>query len=891
MKSRKVLCLLLAGLLCITTACGTAATTEKPSPSSGPAPTESQSPVTDPLPEGFSLLKADLKDPGSHSISPLLYGIFLEDINHALDGGMYPELIKNRSFEYGPKASDKNRHGWKANRNEVSFEVVNGYSDRTCLNLSNPNYAVLKNTYDDFAGIYNTGFYGAMPVTKDASYSFSIFLKGLEGYTGPVSIELKAGTTKAFSGTIDAVTDSWRKYELKFTAKESLAKGQLFVQIKTGSVAVDMVSLMPDDTYKGLPVRKDIGEALEAIHPAFMRFPGGCVIEGKGLDTQYSWKDSIGNGEEFIINGKTTTGDVAIRPQSHSIWDGTPDDPYYTTYGIGFYEFFEFCEAIGCEPLPVLNAGMTCPIQAGGSYKYYKIDSPEFKQYVQDALDLVEFCRGGQDTKWGAVRIAMGHKDPFPLHFIAIGNEQWQKEYFEHYNQFVYAFEDAAKKAPGLFEGVELVISNGPVSSDRYAYNYLENQDDVIVKWSGAADEHFYESAQWFFSNNKRYDKYSRTIKTKVFVGEYAAKANNMQAALAEASFMTGLERNSDIVEMACYAPLFANGKANQWLPDLIFFNNALVYGTPNYHVQSMFSNNVGKTYVPSVVTAATEDKNELSGRVGLGSWETKVAYDNLKVVSNKTGEELYSNNFDSEDSIKDGFIVSGSWNVSDGRLVQSTASYPVTETTGEAIYFGDDTWTDYTLTVDGTILSGKEGFLIPICVKGKENNVFWNLGGWANTVSCLQIVSDNIKSAAVDGTSSSVRLKKNVSYKIKVVVSEKSIKCYLNDDLLVDYTEDALNTLYSSVNTCDNGDIIIKLVNRNKEEAPMRIILDNFDAGAYEKTAEVQYITSDNLLDSNSFNSPDRIAPKTGNCEASGSFDIWLAKYSLTIITIKKAK
>lgn len=537
----------------------------------------------------------------SARISPLLYGIFLEDINFAVDGGMYAEMVKNGSFEFGALAKNGAKHNYSVSDKEaVTFEVADGSGDGTCLNENNPHYAVIANTADAPQGIGNKGYLKGLAVEQDASYEFSAYLKGLDGYTGPVAICIddKDGMVLA-EAEIPAVTDQWIKYECSMTANATASKGlRLWVKIGTGKIAADMISLFPSETYKNREngIRKDIGEYLEALSPKFMRFPGGCAIEGTFVDNQYSWKDSIGNGLTFTVNGEETTGDIAARPLGVDIWHASQSDPYYMTYGLGFYEYFLLCEDLDCLPVPVLNAGMVCPIHAGNGYTYFEEDSEEFQTYVQDALDLAEFCRGGADTKWGAVRIAMGHEEPFELHYIGIGNEQWQEEYYSHFDRFKEAFAKAAEENPEIYGDLELIVGNGPASGDRFAW-------DVIAKnggdYAGLVDEHYYETPDWFLANTTRYDSYDRGS-VPVFLGEYAAKSNTMEAALAEAAYMTGLERNGDIVKLSCYAPLFGNDKSNQWEPDMIFFSNDSVYGTVNYYVQKMFSETQGTLVLDS---------------------------------------------------------------------------------------------------------------------------------------------------------------------------------------------------------------------------------------------------------------------------------------------------
>lgn len=555
----------------------------------------------------------------SKEISGTLYGLFLEDINYAVDGGLYAELIKNRSFEYGSAAANEGMHGWtNSNPDYLTFEICDGSEDGTWLNENNTHYAIITNnglsSVTPFDGIGNAGYLDGLAVKGGEAYSASLYMKSNSGYDGKVRLSLRdSGGTVYAEASIDEITDDWTKYETSLVPTADCSDDLLFfVEISAGSLCLDMVSLMPDNTYEGLPIRKDIGEFMEALNPSFLRFPGGCVIEGRDEESIYSWKDSIGNGLEFTINGSAAMGDVAARPQGKDIWQGTKLDPYYTSYGIGFYEYFELCEALDCLPVPVLNAGMTCQVQSP-EYIVYALNSEELAQYIQDALDLAEFCRGDADTYWGSVRIAMGHEEPFPLKYIAIGNEQWQTEYHAHFRKFVAAFEDAAKENPALYGDIELIVANGPASGSREGWNYIEDFPDSVT---ALVDEHYYESPDWFMANTDRYDAYDRTTQAKVFLGEYAAQANTLEAALAEAAYMTGLERNGDIVQMACYAPLFGNVKNNQWKPDMMFFSNDSLYGTVNYYVQQMFANNVC-THVLSSRIAEEDSAEDLYETVG----------------------------------------------------------------------------------------------------------------------------------------------------------------------------------------------------------------------------------------------------------------------------------
>lgn len=839
----------------------------------------------------------------SHAISDTLYGIFLEDINHALDGGLYAELVKNRSFEYGSIAGNQNKHGWSsvdAAGEFLEFSVIDGAEDGSCLHENNPHYARLTCTNGDVRpGIFNRGYLNGMNIEEGGEYVFSAYLKSPDGYDGSVAVGLiDHGSALAYQ-EITGITDQWKKYELTLKvdgsaaavaglADTNLAKvgSALLLQIDKGTVDMDMVSLMPVDTYKGLPIRRDLGEMLEALNPSFLRFPGGCVIEGRDEESMYSWKDSIGGGAQLTVGDVTTTGGIEVRPQSYSIWKGTQNHPYYTTYGIGFYEFFQLCETLDCMPVPVLNAGMTCQVQSP-KYIVYDINSEEFRQCVQDALDLVEFCKGDDSTHWGNVRIAMGHPEPFTLKYIGIGNEQWQSEYFQHYRRFVDAFNEAAQENPELYGDIRLIVANSTSSGDRVGWNYVEDCADWDDEITTLVDEHYYESPSFFFTNTHRYDSYDRDSQARVFLGEYAAQSNTLEAALAEAAYMTGLEKNGDVVAMACYAPLFGNRLQSQWSPDMIWFDSATVYGSVNYYVQQLYGNNKGTVNLPTELTVDAAASGGLSGKVGLGSWQTSVAYDNLTVTDNATGDILYQADFEDGEIPEDMEIWKGDWSVENGRLVQSHTGNPSDINTGDSLYMGETNWSGYTLTVEAEILSGPEGFLIPVCVQDVDNNLFWNIGGWSNTISCLQIVSGGSKSGQITGTVKNLSLQQGRTYTIKVVVEGSHVEGYLDDTKYLDYTYQAPMALYESANVDENGDIIIKLVNPTDHSIVVDTRLEDFSADKYSDTAQVTVLSGDSLTAVNSFNEPEKMVPETSELSIGASFAYEAPAYSLSILRI----
>ncbi len=850
-----------------------------------------------------------------HDISDLLYGIFLEDINFAADGGLYAEMVKNRSFEFTKLASNNEKHGW-SDVGTVSAQVTVDDAEGG-LNQNNTNYMVLKNTSGTPAGVANEGFLDGMAVTENAGYTFSIYAKGLDGYTGALYVDITVDGESVASGKVDAITSEWQQYTVKLTSTKTASSNvKLQVTMDDGSAAIDMVSLFPEETYKNREngLRKDLAEKLEALSPSFLRFPGGCVIEGQTLDTAYNWKDSIGvdeNGDPLLFNG--TYGDVAARSQGTDIWtdSSATDDPYpsFMTYGLGFYEYFQLAEDIGAIGVPVINCGLAC--LSRGNTTGPDLDSEEFDQYIQDMFDLIEFCRGDENTTWGAVRIAMGHTEPFALKYIGIGNEQWTDEFYERYEAFVEAFNQAKEENPEFYEGIELMYSAGVDDGDsgthymtayEEAESYTTENNMSVSDFAGAVDHHYYNTPSWFLEHANYYDpeNYSRSAYTDtiyggnipVFVGEYAAQSNTLEAALAEAAYMTGLERNSDIVVMAAYAPLFGNLTATHWAPDLIWFNNSTSTGSINYYVQQIFSKNVGTKVVSSNLTGAeTTTASTLQGSVGVGTWNTAAYFEDVKIVNNDTGEVLGEQDF-SSDTLSDWTKVSdGRWSISNGKLYQTSTSTDTGtySTTGSAMYYGSSDWTNYTFTVKATKTSGDEGFLIPIAVTDKNNNYFWNIGGWGNTTSCLQSVQDGTKSEAIGGTSKDVTIETNQTYELKVVVTETNIQCYIDDVLYIDFTPsaNAKAEAYQVVSTDDSGDIIIKLVNVTGNARTFAIDLANANIASDKATVEAVAGTS--LSNDNILGQTEDCKLETTEVEAvSNQFNSTVSKYSVTVLRIK---
>ncbi len=853
-----------------------------------------------------------------HEISDLLYGIFFEDINFAADGGLYAEMVQNRSFEFTKLASNNQMHAW----NEVGViqaEVIVDDLDGA-LNVNNPSYVVLKNENDEIAGIENIGFLDGMSIEQDAQYDFSLYAKGQNEYQGSIYVDLMVDGKSVASSVIENISDVWEKYEL--TLQSSVFANQqvtLCVRMDKGTCDLDMISLFPRNTYLGREngLRKDLAEKLEALEPSFLRFPGGCVIEGVTLELAYDWKDSIGvdeNGDPLYFNG--TYGDVAARSMGQNIWtderSNNDKNPSFMTYGLGFYEYFLLAEDIGAIGVPVVNAGLCCMAQGNGSGPAVGTDA--FDQYVQDALDLVEFCRGDETTTWGAVRIAMGHEEPFALKYIGIGNEQWGDSFYAHYEAFVDAFAQARIDDPKMFDDIELIFTPGPDDADsgytmymdayEEAYDWLlEHPESDIAEYAGATDHHYYNDPEWFLKHVDYYDEenYTRNVDEmlespygggiRVFLGEYAARSNTWKAALAEAAYMTGLEKNGDIVVMSAYAPLFGNTTATHWSPDLIWFDNHSSVNSVNYYTQQIFSTNAGTTLLSSDLFGAQVKSEGFKGKVGVATWETSATFDNLIITDHDTGEIIASQTFDEDTLMEWEEVSDGEWSVYDGELIQGSESTDTRNfgNTGTAAYFGDSTWTNYTYSLDATKTGGREGFLIPVAVDDEDNHIFWNIGGWGNTVSCLQIVSDGVKSGQVGGTIQRLAVKTGQTYRIKIEVTDRNIKCYLDDKLYVDYDliEGTNAEAYQVVSTDETGDVIIKLVNVTDMVKTFAIDLQN--ANLSSETASVEFLAGKSLNDDNVLGQEEVIFLEETLVQGiSNQFNFTVPAYSVTVLRMK---
>ncbi|MFF7393005.1 alpha-L-arabinofuranosidase C-terminal domain-containing protein [Streptomyces scabiei] len=706
-------------------------------------------------------------------IDDTMYGVFFEDINRAADGGLYAELVQNRSFEYS--TADNRAYtpltSWAV---DGTAQVVN---DAGRLHERNRNYLSLGAGSTVTNAGYNTGVH----VEEGKKYDFSVWARA-DGRTAlTVTLQDTDGTLAEARRV--SVKGGWAKYRVTFKATRTSSHGRLTVA-SADAVSLDEVSLFPRDTYKGHRngLRKDLAEKIAALKPGFVRFPGGCLVntgsmqdysEASGWERtrSYQWKDTIGPVEQRATNA--------------NFWG------YNQSYGLGYYEYFQFSEDIGAMPLPVVPALVT-----GCGQNRATDDEALLQRHIQDTLDLIEFANGPVTSTWGKKRAQMGHPKPFRLTHLGVGNEEnLPNEFFARFQKFRAAIE-------AKYPDITVISNSGPDDTGTTFDTAWKLNRDANVDM---VDEHYYNSPQWFLQNNDRYDSYDRKG-PKVFLGEYASQGNAFKNALSEAAFMTGLERNADIVKLASYAPLLANEDYVQWRPDMIWFNNHASWNSASYETQKLFMNNVGDRVVPSTATGTPALTGPITGAVGLSTWATTAAYDDVRVTS-ADGTSLFADDF-SGDASKWNHTGGGSWSVQDGQYVQSDAAAENTMVTA-----GDTAWHDYDLKVKATKKSGKEGFLVAFGVKDTGNYYWWNLGGWNNTTSAVEQAVDGGKSSLISkpGTIETGR-----TYDVEVEVRGRQVTLLLDGKEWGSFTDDKPAEPFRQVVTRDarTGDLILKVVN-----------------------------------------------------------------------------
>lgn len=768
-------------------------------------------------------ITVDVKKPICE-VSKTLWGIFFEEINHAGDGGIYAEMVRNRSFEDADKP--------------IFWElIIEGDADGEMaidesLPLNENNKRSLRIDVRKNAGgrvaVANHGYWG-MNIIKGKTYALSLYARCSKGFKGALLITLEHPSGLVYAmAKIDGLSERWRKFETKLTPNASDTAGRLVISVDgVGTVWLDMVSMMPEERWKGLSLRPDLMRMLEGLKPSFVRFPGGCFVEGDTLKDALRWRNTL--------------GDVAERKTRWCIWG------YYSTEGLGLHEYLMMCEALGAEPVLVVNCGMShkevAPIE--------KMD-----EWIEDALSAIEYAIGPVTSKWGAMRARNGHPEPFKLRFVEIGNENSGRAYEERYAMFYKAIKE---RYPHM-----QIIANVPVRSAPV---------EIV-------DEHFYNSPEWFIANSTRYDSYDRNG-PKIFVGEYAVTrqcgTGNLRAAIAEAAFMTGIERNSDIVIMAAYAPLFVNINHRSWNPNLICFDNCNVYGTPSYYVQMLFSQNRGDIALPVIVEAQQQLLPLPHGAIGLGTWRTQAEFKELKVMR---GDEVIFDADFAKAGLKGWRVFRGDWRV-EGDTVRQLA-------TGEdmRIVGGDAKWSDYTIKLKARKIAGEEGFLIMFRVRDDNNWYWWNIGGWGNRWHAIERCLGGSKTIVGDRVQGGVEVGK--WYDIQVEVKGNRIRCYLDGKLIHDVEERGLMPLHASATMVKaTNEVIVKVVNTSDSRLRVSIALNGVKR--LKRTAKLITLTGNSPDEENSFSQPRRIAPVERELtNVANPLYCTLAPYSLTVMRLQ---
>jgi alpha-L-arabinofuranosidase len=756
-------------------------------------------------------ITVEVDKPG-HSISPILSGIFFEDINLSADGGIYTELIRNRSFEDPDTLLNWNFISY--NDSSMAFVITADLQSRSPIPPLNPlNRKSLYIQANGFFKLENHGYWG-MNIVQDSSYSLKLAARSSEGFNLPLNIRLVSSEgNELASGEIAGFDMEWKYFTVKMKASGSDPKAHLEISAEgTGNLYLDMVSLMPGRTWKGHGFRNDLAEALEALHPSFLRFPGGCWVEGDDFAHMYHWKNTIGNTD--------------TRTPLWNIWG------YNATNGLGYHEYLQLAEDLGAEPLFCINAGI--------SHKEV-VPMDQMGQWVQDALDAIEYANGPVTSVWGSERAKNGHPEPFNLNYIEIGNENGQAPYAERWLLFTAAIKER-------YPDINLI-------ANEWAGSHPQKPVPEIV------DEHYYNNPDWFIWNANKYDYYDRKG-PKIFVGEYAVTQNtgngNLRGAIGEAAWMTGMERNSDVVIMSSYAPLLCNANHKAWPINLINFDSYRWYGLPGYYVQQMFANNQGTFSLPVKIEGAPPIEAPHSrGCIGIGTWNNAAEFKDLKVTS-PGGKIMYKADFSKniDDWRKTGM---GEWSVKNNVLRQLAITPYITAFTG------DTSWTDYTITLKARKLHGENGFQIYFHNLSNRERLRWDLGGFNNSVHFME--------TGITSESMPANIEPGRWYDIRIEIRGNHVKGYLDGKLVQELSDDRanINSICASASRDDKtGDIILKLVNSAAQPANTQIDLKN--AGKLTGEGKVIELSSLSPLDENTLEEPTKVSPKTEVMNYSGS-------------------
>ncbi|WP_294606868.1 alpha-L-arabinofuranosidase C-terminal domain-containing protein [uncultured Bacteroides sp.] len=811
-------------------------------------------------------LVINLQEKGAE-VASSMYGIFFEEINHAGDGGLYAELVKNRSFEELEMPEGYYAEGDVLHPKEVcnhltgkvshgSFrwttEPVPGWALQTKdasaagmkLTKENPKFSSapnnLKVTIKDASTpvrLINEGYWG-MNLVKGDSYRLRTILRPSADYKGKITAFLLSDKDEVLASVPVEVVGSnvWGDVQQMLSPSATAARGKLALEFDgTGTVSLDYVSLFPEKTFRNRPngLRTDVAEMLQGLHPAFVRWPGGCVVEGISLANRFEWKKTL--------------GDPAARPGEYSTWG------YRCSYGFGYHEMLQFCEDINADAMFVCNVGLGCQYRMGDA-------SPEDKiaYYLDDCMDAIEYAIGDVTTEWGAKRAEQGHPDTFPLKYVEIGNENWGDEYDKRFDIFYKAIK---AKYPGL-----ILISNHGLGGT----GKIEKTDMI--------DPHWYVNPEFFFQNTTIFDNHPRG-KYDAYVGEYACNANvgggNMRAALSEAAFISGMERNGDLVKMASYAPLLENRNDRSWAVNLIWLDTDQVLGRSSYYVQQMAAENRPTYNLKSNITMSTPRSLEYSaGNLGFGSWNTQVEFKDVKV----TGEDGTAANLD----LNNATDRKGTWALKDGVLSQTSS-----ETPSRYIVDGFSS-NHFTLECKVRKVGGDEGFFLYFGLsEGAKQGYVYNVAGWNNQTTAVESVSDG-RTGGVVSERVSQSLENDKWYDVKLVVAPQKSELYMDGKLIVSYAPETTPLqFFSSGYDEATGELIVKVVNAEAVAYPLSVKLDGVNQ--VEKTGKVISLSAASDMDENSFEEPKKIYPQESEFKGFGkSFSYTFPPFSYTILRVK---
>lgn len=815
-----------------------------------------------------AVISVDLAKPGP-AINPQLYGIFLEEINHGVDGGLYAELIRNRAFEDArpPEGyefkngrwqnrqgfdSGFSRYGYTTNgtpfwslvqsgdaKGSIKLETTGGITEQSayCLLLD------AESISGGRLGVANEGFFG-VGIRQGEKYRLLFFARG-EKFSGPVLVRLENAKGEPLSDEtkVSGVAAGWKKFEHEFTATQTENKARLAITLGSkGKVWFDFVSLFPKNTWKNQPngLRSDLAQMIYDLHPRFVRFPGGCVVEAATIETAYDWK--------------LTVGPVEQRAERWGPWN------YRRTQGMGLLEYFQFCEDLGAEPLYVGFAGQTC------IFREREHVPMEDMGWVRDNfLDVIEYANGAADSKFGALRAKAGRANPFNLKLVEIGNENQGAEFQKRY-EFIHS---ALKtKYPDLTYFADLSWTSRESMRD--------SKFDI-------EDQHYYNSPRWFATRFEEYDQRPRQLpplylgEVAVTTGEAGNLRGNLLAALSEGVFLMGCERNADVVSMVSYAPLLGHVEGRTELTGapppwhaMIYYDGTRSFGTVSYYLWKLFGANRPDQLVPTEVSFPDAKPITVAGQIGLGTWADTAEFKDVRVEKN--GAPLYTSDFSSE--AKGWQRDSGRWSVTNGVYRQGRQGQGFS-------YFGDESWTDYTLTLKARNTGGGEGFMIVFGRKGGER-FWWNLGGWGNTQHALEMNQTPV-SAPVPG-----KIERERWYDVKIEISGSRIRCHLDGKLLHDATVPITQKFYAVTGRdAKSGDLVIKAINLGNDAVPAKLNLQG--VGPLAATAQATVLQSASLSDNNSLDQPTKIAPTESVVSAVGqNFSHEFPPRSLTVLRLK---